>query len=103
MQQATPEPPTLSDQERPLTEKEKDILHMLSFSGMEDGKADIRVPETYGNTFRRLFDDTNSGSGFAQWLTQGDRVIWISGEMGSGKSVIIKAISDSPQTTKSLQ
>ncbi|KAK0645392.1 hypothetical protein B0T16DRAFT_373332 [Cercophora newfieldiana] len=96
----TSQSPSLQDKERPLTEVEKALLHSLSFSTMEDRKA--AIPRNYGDTLRWLFVDTNVKSGFAQWLTSGSGIFWISGKAGSGKSVMMKAISDSPETVEHL-
>ena len=67
------------------------------------------IEEAYGRTFRWIFSETNvSGAiphrlSFKDWLKSGKGVFWISGKAGSGKSTLMRYISNEPRTLQILR
>lgn len=80
------------------------LLNDLWFPEIRDREEDIK--EAHAKTFRWLLSDKNpeqESSIFADWLrrsdagTDGNRIFWINGKPGSGKSTLMKYIHKSSQ------
>ncbi|KAK4202962.1 hypothetical protein QBC40DRAFT_319724 [Triangularia verruculosa] len=50
------------------------------------------VAKAHESTFRWIFED-DSGAGFSKWLQSSQQLYWITGKAGSGKSTLMKFIS----------
>ena len=83
------------------------LLMTLDFATRTGREANIE--EAYGRTFEWIFSETNlSGASphrlsFMEWLKMGDGVFWISGKAGSGKSTLMRYISNEPRTLRILR
>lgn len=75
------------------------LLQSLFFRTMEVRYA--QIPKTHEQTFRWIFEDDISP--FCSWLRSDGGIFWISGKAGSGKSTLMKLISDSSKTQELLQ
>lgn len=68
------------------------MLASLYFSGLLDRIE--HIPEAYQETFEWIFDPPETGrwDSFADWLqdSDGNRIYWITGKPGSGKSTLMK-------------
>ncbi|GAP89883.1 putative P-loop containing nucleoside triphosphate hydrolase [Rosellinia necatrix] len=89
-------------QERRVRER---ILHKLVFKSMNDREK--RIPKEHEGTFEWIFGDpkseTESWSSFKGFLeNQHQKIYWITGTPGSGKSTLMKYIRRHPQTTSLL-
>ena len=74
--------------------KEILILSSLCFSSQPARRA--AIPEAHRQTFAWIYE-----SQFAEWLAMKKAgVFWITGKAGSGKSTLMKFLSDNPQTLK---
>ena len=80
-------------------EKSTKIAASLRFRDMVQRRDEI--PSTYGQTYEWMFD--HAASPFRTWLEEGNDVFWVSGLAGSGKSTLIKLISQHEQTKKLAQ
>lgn len=82
------------------------ILESLCYSMMSNRYE--RVVEAYPNTFEWIFrsstNDQLQWSNFSDWLKTdtNQRVYWISGKAGSGKSTLMKHIFDDARTSQYL-
>ena len=84
--------------------KEHSILKSLSF----DSRAarDGSIQEAHERTFSWVFTDVqprghhalSSSGNFIQWLKNGDDFFWVSGKPGSGKSTLMKYVTNHPTT-----
>lgn len=80
-----------------ITADQKDFLTKLSFPGMSQRHESIEPPAT--GTYEWIFADNSSSDDSAQqqelrgafmrWLTSDEKVFWISGKAGSGKSSLM--------------
>ncbi|KAL2116945.1 hypothetical protein VTJ04DRAFT_9113 [Mycothermus thermophilus] len=81
------------------------ILNMLRFPGMDDRYE--TVSEAHTKTFQWVFgspaDTSIPLSSFSKWLASDDKVFWVSGKPGSGKSTLMKYIYNHDQTKMRLQ
>jgi hypothetical protein len=81
------------------------ILNMLRFPGMDDRYE--TVSEAHTKTFQWVFgtpaDTSIPLSSFSKWLASDDKVFWVSGKPGSGKSTLMKYIYNHDQTKMKLQ
>ncbi|KAL9613394.1 MAG: hypothetical protein Q9167_002042 [Letrouitia subvulpina] len=75
------------------------LLQSLFFRTM--GVRHAEIPKTHKQTFRWVFED--SASPFCSWLRSDGRIFWISGKAGSGKSTLMKLISDDSKTQELLR
>lgn len=82
---------------------EQTILTTLQFWTMDQRKE--LIEKEYEDTFGWVLSDENSknlsdqkASGFLDWLRSDEALYWISGKPGSGKSTLMKYISESPKT-----
>ena len=68
------------------------LLAGLRYSGMKDREE--RISEAHQSTFRWLFKDSNDNkwTHFKDWLKSNDKLYWITGKAGSGKSTLMKYI-----------
>ncbi|GAB7326361.1 hypothetical protein MBLNU13_g10396t2 [Cladosporium sp. NU13] len=75
------------------TEREwrADLLGWLVFAEIDDRRE--QVHQAHQETFKWIFDDGNK-TGFAEWLSSGDGIFWINGKPASGKSTLIKFITE---------
>ncbi len=77
------------------------LLNELEFATMEERREEI--PEAHKTTFSWVFRDSetaepsgnvvNAGrprTNFAHWLRQGEKIYWIKGKAGSGKSTLMR-------------
>ncbi|KAK3695911.1 hypothetical protein LTR37_018266 [Vermiconidia calcicola] len=80
------------------------ILEWLCFARMEARRDAIK--ERHRKTFEWVFDSTRTvrGSplGFVQWAVEGSGIYWIKGKAGSGKSTLMKMISEEQRTYQML-
>jgi hypothetical protein len=84
-------------------------MHQLRYDGMQDREG--RIAAAYESTFRWIFDDdpreNARWTSFKAWLKSDDRLYWITGKPGSGKSTLMKYIcslnSDTDETGSGLQ
>ncbi|XXH00526.1 hypothetical protein Hte_006873 [Hypoxylon texense] len=68
------------------------FLEWLSFSRIRERHE--RIPKATEDTFKWIF----SLDSFTNWMTSGTGVYWITGKPGSGKSTLMKFISDEKRT-----
>lgn len=68
------------------------LLESLSYIGMND--REDRISEAHETTFQWLLKDSDSDKwvSFKDWLESGDKLYWITGKAGSGKSTLMKYI-----------
>jgi hypothetical protein len=81
------------------------ILAELHFQA--EGERYENVTEAHTKTFDWIYHREDSASvnrwdNFAKWLELGDGLYWINGKAGSGKSTLMKYISDNPMTRSLL-
>lgn len=75
------------------------VLHSLLFSTMETRRSEIKPAEA--RTFEWIF--TSQSSPFIHWLRFLSGIFWIAGKAGSGKSTLMKYLSDDPHTYATLK
>ncbi|KAK1758029.1 hypothetical protein QBC47DRAFT_132305 [Echria macrotheca] len=75
--------------------KEKVLLNVLAYDGMHDRESG--VVEAHERTFHWVFDEANTEQhtwdNLPGWLASDDQLYWITGKPGSGKSTLMKFIS----------
>lgn len=89
--------------------KQAHIRESLAFPEMR-GRFDL-VSEAHEETFHWLVDGTrtedtdtsNAHKVFSDWLTKGDGIFHISGKLGSGKSTLMKFLSENDITLQKLK
>ena len=78
-----------------------DIIESLKFPAMFRRRDEIRI--AHSDTYQWIFD---SGFGrwdnFGEWLEGSGTLYWVHGKVGSGKSTLIKFLSDHPELKKRL-
>lgn len=93
------------DQEQTRIDREQRLLFLgsLQFPTMRQRKS--RVPEAHYKTFHWIFDNNISGpwDSFTAWLKSEERVYWIRGKPGSGKSTLMKYLVDRDETKEILR
>ncbi|KAI1736544.1 hypothetical protein F4680DRAFT_257371 [Xylaria scruposa] len=69
------------------------LLTSLNYAGIDD--RELRVAKAHSATFRWLFDENEGAkwTGFKGWLGSEEKLYWITGKAGSGKSTLMKYIS----------
>jgi NACHT domain len=88
-------------------ETECRILDSLRFQRMEMRAA--RIMDAHTRTFEWIFSQDDESAGvstenlFLQWLTSSDGTFWITGKAGSGKSTLMKFLSNHPMTNQILR
>lgn len=80
----------------------KQFINMFSYDGMFDREAGL--DEAHPDTLEWVFNtssDTHRWCNFSQWIGSEDKLYWITGKMGSGKSTLMKYISEElPETSE---
>ncbi|KAF8859935.1 hypothetical protein BDZ45DRAFT_741784 [Acephala macrosclerotiorum] len=78
------------------------VISNLHYPCLADRHEDI--PEAHQKTFRWIFQEDSTGpwASFHDWLQSGSGLYWISGKAGSGKSTLMRYVSDSPVTQEKL-
>jgi hypothetical protein len=88
-----------------IPENRKGLLHetllsRLYYGGMERRAA--TVADAHEDTFRWILDDTDKSDrpwhSFSDWLASDSQLYWITGKAGSGKSTLMKFITQPQQT-----
>ncbi|KAK4222847.1 hypothetical protein QBC38DRAFT_66199 [Podospora fimiseda] len=79
------------------------LMNSLDFGLMNRGRNALRC--AHKETFKWFFVDRkrNSWSSFLEWLKSGEKVYWIFGKAGSGKSTLMKYLVEDPTSLKHLQ
>ncbi|KAJ8132313.1 hypothetical protein O1611_g1316 [Lasiodiplodia mahajangana] len=85
--------------EKWVDQKQKSILQSLYFSQLKD--REFAVAEAHKNTLEWIFKQ-NSSTHFVEWLYEENGVYWIAGKAGSGKSTLMKFLTDHPTTLHHL-
>ncbi|KAJ4346643.1 uncharacterized protein N0V89_010574 [Didymosphaeria variabile] len=86
---------------------EQIILTKVRFPRLEDRYSSISA--AHRKTLAWLFGTGNtqgrqvSAATFVEWLRSGDKIYWISGRPGSGKSTLMKFLCTHPETTEHLE
>lgn len=75
------------------------ILDSLYFEQMHTRHATIKP--SYADTFAWIFDDDTTH--FKSWLRRDSGLFWVRGKAGSGKSTLMKFLSDHSQTPAILE
>jgi len=85
-------------------ESDHAFLSSLLFDDMRLRQESVKA--THSDTFQWIFQDNteeNPATHFPTWLKEGNGVFWVSGKAGSGKSTLMKLLSQSPQTHDMLK
>ena len=79
------------------------ILERLYFEELKEREFNIK--KTHASTYQWIFDEDGPFKQvkFMDWVKRGSNIYWISGKAGSGKSTLMKLISNHPQTRDALQ
>ena len=81
------------------------LLDHLRYQEMDDRYEDI--PTAHAKTFHWIFrqpETDDSSSSFVDWVrSPSDSIYWVTGKPGSGKSTLMKFITDAPDTREHLQ
>ena len=83
------------------------VLDSLCFASMAARHA--KIVEAHAQTFewilrpRHQFNDLSRQNDFYEWLVHGTGLFWISGKAGSGKSTLMKFLSDHTATKQALE
>lgn len=100
----------LSSSERAATQlsKEQAVLRSLSFRSMTARQSSI--VEAYSKTYEWIFrssqlplSDARSRIKFVEWLQSPERIYWVSGKAGSGKSTLMKFLYENSTTHQMLR
>lgn len=82
-----------------VVEKQLQILGSLQFPEMHMRHS--AIPEAYKGTLSWLYNE--KASTFRPWLQGSDGLFWVNGKAGSGKSTLMKFISDNKMTRDVLR
>ena len=79
------------------------ILKQLRYYEVDDRVNEISNP--YPKTYEWIFDrsEATPDTSFASWLGSNDTMYWISGKPGSGKSTVMKYVSEHKRTIELLR
>lgn len=79
------------------------FLESLWFSDMNLRTNDISA--SFPGTFQWMFNGTakRPWSSFTEWLKSSDRIYWVQGKAGSGKTTLMKFIANDPRTRDLLK
>lgn len=89
------------------TRHDQALLQSLHFRNLETRHN--KIESAHGTTFERIFEspfpfkDGHKKSGFKDWFETGNGLFWIYGKPGSGKSSLMKFISDRATTSEHLR
>lgn len=89
------EPPEAQLSQPVLEDQVGMLLQALAFGSISDRR--WQIPNSHKETFGWIFLKDHP-SRFAEWLSGDGELYWISGRAGSGKSTLMKAIAESPET-----
>ena len=78
--------------------KRQYILDSLYFAEIDERR--VRIKDTYPKTFSWIFEQDKTP--FKDWLELSDGTFWVSGKAGSGKSTLMKFVSEHPETGRIL-
>lgn len=84
--------------------KQQSVLESLDFESKPVRHA--QIPQAHQETFKWALDtvrDENQSQGIGNWLRNGERIFWVSGKPGSGKSTFMKFAADSEDARRFLQ
>ncbi|KAF3765236.1 hypothetical protein M406DRAFT_259767, partial [Cryphonectria parasitica EP155] len=83
-------------------EKRKSILQTLNFDQLHE--RELAIPEAHRRTFQWIFSSNmDQGRSFLEWLRTQNGVFWINGKAGSGKSTLMKFITEHRITNNCLE
>ena len=94
---------------RPLEEKSRKCVHILKslqYKRMIARRENI--VEAHVKTFEWIYDESllsqhgDLQHHFLQWLKNGNGIFWVTGKAGSGKSTLMKFITEHPKTRQAL-
>ncbi|KAK4160841.1 hypothetical protein QBC43DRAFT_324725 [Cladorrhinum sp. PSN259] len=97
----------LKSQESSLDAKAQydQLMQSLDFGSMNQRKNNLRC--AHEQTFRWVFLDTNRGgkqwSSFTEWLESDQKIYWVFGKPGSGKSTLMKFLVEDPDSVQQIQ
>ncbi|GAB7359743.1 hypothetical protein MBLNU230_g6916t1 [Neophaeotheca triangularis] len=83
---------------------QQQILQSLQYPGMDSRREMVRP--THEDTFQWIFDgrqEQRQETKYTRWLKGGQGIFWISGKPGSGKSTLMKYISNHTRTIELLR
>ena len=92
----------IEEPEEDYCEKFK-ILENLKFTGMNNRYENI--PRPHEKTFEWIFANNQekySWNSFSEWLRSDSSIYWVQGKPGSGKSTLMKFITDNHKTKENL-
>jgi hypothetical protein len=101
--------PLLARNNVPLDQRKKEqhrsYLNKLAFSTLDERKR--RIADATPQTFEWIFNDPNANTkpwaNFSSWLQGAERLYWIAGKAGSGKSTLMKFLEHDPRTEALLR
>ena len=81
------------------------LVERLSFREIHARETNITtdIEDTFQWIFSNDKDALRPWSNFADWLENGDKIYWINGKAGSGKSTLMKFVADHRQTAACLK
>ncbi|KAI1826058.1 hypothetical protein F4861DRAFT_131988 [Xylaria intraflava] len=82
-----------------VEQKQKSILQSLYFSQLKD--REFAVADAHKSTLEWIFKQ--SSTNFVEWLHEDNGIYWISGRAGSGKSTLMKFLTNHPSTIRHLE
>ncbi|KAH6845538.1 hypothetical protein B0I37DRAFT_380479 [Chaetomium sp. MPI-CAGE-AT-0009] len=82
-----------------LEQKQWAILDTLHFSQIKE--REFSIAEAHRETFQWIFGEKGRNK-FVRWLRQNDGIYWVAGKAGSGKSTLMKFLTDHPNTRQLL-
>jgi hypothetical protein len=86
-------------QEAQKIKTSQQILRNMRSEGLTHREGDIK--DAHAKTFMWIFEDDTTS--FKRWLTSDDRVFWINGKAGSGKSTLMKFLANHKETKALLR
>ena len=81
--------------------REHKLLRSLHFKTIT--MRESKIPEAHARTFEWIFSKDNEDSKFLEWLENENGVFWVMGKAGSGKSTLMKFISNHMLTEQALE
>jgi hypothetical protein len=95
-----------SDQRaRDLATRTQALLEWLHYPRMTSRKESVK--DTHADTFQWILKSEDSegrpNPGFRAWLEHGSGIYWIAGKAGSGKSTLMKLITEHEETRRALE
>ena len=94
---------------RPLEAKSRKCIQILESLQYKHMAARCeKIVEAHAKTFEWIYDESPLAQHeefqhhFLQWLKKGDSLFWVAGKAGSGKSTLMKFITEHPKTRQAL-